>query len=96
MDPTDYDYKVFRVCSEISKQVFPLTLDIDNPRLRKGFERLAKITTAMGAAKAKGGAMSALARVGLGVQAAATYIGLYCLPTESNAAPANVRLSPVW
>jgi magnesium-protoporphyrin IX monomethyl ester (oxidative) cyclase len=96
VDPTDYDYKVFRVCSEISKQVFPLTLDIDNPRLRKGFDRLAKITADMSAAKAKGGAMGAMARIGLGVQAAATFIGLYCLPTESNVTPADVRLSPVW
>jgi len=96
IDPTDYDYKVFRVCSEISKQVFPLTLDIDNPRLREGFDRLAKITAAMGDAKAKGGLIGALKRVGLGAQAAATFIGIYLLPTESNVAPAAVRLSPAW
>jgi magnesium-protoporphyrin IX monomethyl ester (oxidative) cyclase len=87
---------VFRVCSEISKQVFPIVLDIDNPRLRQGFERLYQITQAMGEAKAKGGLMGALTRVGLGVQAAATFIGIYLLPTESNAVPATVRLSPAW
>jgi magnesium-protoporphyrin IX monomethyl ester (oxidative) cyclase len=96
IDPTDYDYKVFRVCSEISKQVFPIVLDIDNPRLRAGFDRLYRITTAMGAAKAKGGLMGALTRLGLGFQAAATFISVYLLPTESNAAPALVRLSPAW
>jgi magnesium-protoporphyrin IX monomethyl ester (oxidative) cyclase len=96
LDPTDYDYRVFRLTSEISKQVFPLMLDIDNPKLRKGFDRLAKITAAMSAAKAKGGVFGALAKVGLGVQAAATFVGLYFLPTESNVAPATVRLSPAW
>ena len=32
LDPTDYDYTVFRITSQISQQVFPLTLDLDNPR----------------------------------------------------------------
>ena len=96
LDPTEYDYKVFRLCSEISKQTFPLTLDIDNPKFRGGFQRLARITAEMSAAKAKGGLMSALQRGALGARAAATLVGLYLLPTEPNAMPAGVRLVPVW
>jgi magnesium-protoporphyrin IX monomethyl ester (oxidative) cyclase len=96
LDPTDYDYKVFRICSEISKQTFPMTLDIDNPKLRRGFTRLAQITAGMAAAKAGGGVMGGLKRVGLAVEAAVTLVGLYVLPTVPNEAPANVRLVPVW
>ncbi|MGA7115850.1 MAG: magnesium-protoporphyrin IX monomethyl ester (oxidative) cyclase, partial [Hyphomicrobium sp.] len=38
MDPTDYDYRVFRLTSEIARQVFPVELDIDNPKFHKGLE----------------------------------------------------------
>jgi magnesium-protoporphyrin IX monomethyl ester (oxidative) cyclase len=96
LDPTEYDYAVFRVCSEISKQVFPMTLDIDHPRMRAGFDRLAAITAAMSKAKARGGLMSRFQRAGLGFNAAVTLFGLYLLPTVGNSAPATVRLSPVW
>jgi len=94
LDPTEYAYAVFRICSEISKQTFPLTLDIDHPRFRAGFSRLAEITAAMSAAG--GGLLGGLKRAALGIEAAAILIGLYFLPTVPNAAPANVRLVPVW
>jgi len=96
LDPTDYDYKVFRICSEISKQVFPLTLDIDDPRFRAGFDRLARITAAMSRAKVHGGLVGAVKRVGLGLAAGVTFAGLYFLPTARNEAPAAIRLVPAW
>lgn len=43
MDPTEYDYKVFEITSEISKQSFPMTLDLDNPEVRAALERLRRI-----------------------------------------------------
>ena len=96
LDPTDYDYKVFRICSEISKQVFPLTLDIDDPRFRAGFDRLARITAAMSRAKVQGGLVGAVKRVGLGLAAGVTFAGLYFLPTARNEAPAAIRFVPAW
>ena len=65
IDPTDYDFTVFRITSDISKQVFPLSLDLQNPRFRDGLERLRKIAVASAAAKAQGGLLGALKRVGL-------------------------------
>ncbi len=96
LDPTDYDYRVFRICSEISKQAFPLTLDIDHPRFRAGLARLAAITEGMTAARERGGLLGAVRRAGLGVSAAFTFASLYLLPTEPNRAPAHVRLVPAW
>jgi magnesium-protoporphyrin IX monomethyl ester (oxidative) cyclase len=96
LDPTAYDYQVFRICSEISKQAFPLTLDIDHPRFKQGFARMAQITAAMSRAGARGGVVGALQKAGLALQAGATFIGLYLVPTIPNDTPESVRLVPAW
>lgn len=96
LDPTEYDYQVFQITSEISKQVFPITLDIDNPKLRSGFESMRKVMDRMWAAKEEGGIMGALKRGVCGVQAAAIFVRLYCLPVKQNEAPADIRLQPAW
>ena len=36
IDPTDYDFAVFRLTTEISRQTFPITLDVDHPALPAG------------------------------------------------------------
>jgi magnesium-protoporphyrin IX monomethyl ester (oxidative) cyclase len=96
MEPTDYDFAVFRITNEISKQVFPLTLDIDNPKFRSGLDRLWQITEAIAAAKAKGGAMNRLRRFGLSASAVFAFLRLYCLSTKRNELPKNVSLAPAW
>jgi len=96
LDPTEYDYQVFRITSEISKQVFPLTLDIDHPAFRAGLERLRRIAGRMDAAKTRGGVFGTLARGFWGAAAAATFTRLYFLPVRPNAVPQNVRLAPAW
>ena len=96
LDPTDYDYTVFRITSEISQQVFPLTLDIDDPRFRAGLDRLWRIAEASATARAKGGIGGVLRRVGLGVAGAATLIRLFLLPAKRNALPQQISLAPAW
>ncbi|MEM6850911.1 MAG: magnesium-protoporphyrin IX monomethyl ester (oxidative) cyclase [Pseudomonadota bacterium] len=96
LDPTEYDYEVFRICSEITRQVFPLTLDIDNPKFRRRMERLRKLADEMGRLKEKGGLLAAARRIALAPAVAATFVSLYVLPTERNETPSLVRLSPAW
>ena len=96
MDPTTYDMRVFRITSEISKQVFPLTLDIDHPAFLPTLDKLWKTSDAMAAAKARGGIGGAVARAGLGLKAAALFVRLYVIPARPNALPADVRLVPAW
>jgi magnesium-protoporphyrin IX monomethyl ester (oxidative) cyclase len=96
MDPTEYDYTVFRITSDISKQVFPLSLDIDSPKFRAGLERLLRISQATDRAKARGGMIGGVQRLGLGCAAAAVFMRLYVLPVQHHALPEHVRMAPAW
>jgi len=96
MDPTEYDYTVFKITSDISKQVFPISLDIDNPTFRAGLERLLAISRGVEAAKKQGGLLGGLKRVGLAASAAVTFARLYLLPVHRHDLPAQVRMAPAW
>jgi magnesium-protoporphyrin IX monomethyl ester (oxidative) cyclase len=96
IDPTEYDYAVFRITSEISKQVFPLTLDIDHPMFRLGLDRMRRITVAQKQAKAEGGVIGKIKYLGLVAAAGYTFLRLYLLPAHKNVLPADIRLQPAW
>lgn len=96
LESTEYDYEVFRICNEISRQVFPVSLDIDAPAFRAGMERLFRIQTRMDAAKAQGGLFGGLKRAAWAAAGAATFARLYFLPVKRHALPANVRVAPAW
>lgn len=96
VDIEDYDFRVFRLTSEISKQVFPLTLDLERPAFRAGLRRLLWVSQASSAAKAQGGVVGRLKQAGLAVIGAATFARLYLLPVQTNALPQQIRLQPAW
>jgi magnesium-protoporphyrin IX monomethyl ester (oxidative) cyclase len=96
LDPTEYDYTVFRITSEISRQVFPLSLDVDHPVFRAGMERLQRLSAAMAAAKAQGGALGRMKQAGCTVAACATFARLYLLPTRQHALPQRIHTAPAW
>ena len=96
IDPTDYDYRVFRITSDIARQVFPVELDIDNPVFRAGLERMRRIVDGQRAAKVQGGIAGRLRGLGLTVAAGFTFVRLFLLPAKHNAAPATVRMQPAW
>ena len=96
LDPTEYDMAVFRITTEITKQVFPLCLDFESPRFRAGLERLRRLSEKVDAARAKGGIGFQVTRAVCGVASAFTFLRLYTLPAIPNALPRNMRLAPTW
>ncbi len=96
LDPTEYDFKVFRITSEICRQVFPVELDLDHPAFRAGLDRMLRITEASTAARAQGGLIGKAKSVALALGAGLAFIKLFLLPTKRNAMPKTVRLAPAW
>ena len=95
LDPTQYDYEVFRITSEISRQVFPIVLDTENAKFRDGLEQLRIISVAIADTKT-GGLWARVRRAGLMAQAGLVFARLYVLPTISNQRPVLSRLQPSW
>ncbi len=96
LDSSEYDYQVFRITTEITKQVFPLALDTDNPAFRRGLERLFAISQAMEKAKARGGVIGKLQQGVCAVKALATFVRLYCMPVIEQDLSPQVRMEPAW
>jgi magnesium-protoporphyrin IX monomethyl ester (oxidative) cyclase len=96
MTPDDYDFRVFRITNEISRQVFPIVLDVDHPAFKAGLDRLWRITEASVAAQKRGGVIGAIKRAGLGLAAAGIFARLFLLPAKRNELPQEVRLQPAW
>lgn len=96
LDATAYDYRVFDITTEISKQVFPVSLDTDHPAFRAGMDRLFQLAQRMEDAKAQGGIVGKLKQAGLALAGAATFARLYLLPVKHHALPQQVRVAPAW
>ncbi len=96
MDITDYDMQVFRICNEITRQVFPVEIDIDNPKFMEGLEKLRKASDAMDAAKERGGISGRLGYAANAMKAGVAFAGLYFMPAKKNPLPAKIRLQPAW
>jgi magnesium-protoporphyrin IX monomethyl ester (oxidative) cyclase len=96
MDPTDYDFKVFRITNEISRQVFPVLLDLDNPEFQPGLHKLWLISEAIAAARRKGGITGAWKRFGLTLEAGAIFLKLFLLPVKRNELPRQILMQPAW
>ncbi|HET7882641.1 MAG TPA: magnesium-protoporphyrin IX monomethyl ester (oxidative) cyclase [Acetobacteraceae bacterium] len=96
LDPTDYDMQVFRITTEICRQVFPVTLDVDNPRFVAGLKRLQRVSERIAAARTQRGIGGAVKRLLLTAGAGLTLTRLFFLRPMRRALPAHVRLAPAW
>jgi magnesium-protoporphyrin IX monomethyl ester (oxidative) cyclase len=96
LESTTYDYEVFRITNEISRQVFTVSLDIDHPAFRAGMSRLFELQTRINEAKARGGLGGKLTQAWCAAAAFVTFGKLYFLPVKRHDLPAQVRMAPAW
>ena len=93
-DVNDFDRRVIALTNQISSQVFPDTIDVDNPKFWSLLEQMYRNTVALEENRKAGG--SKLRNIGLQVSNAVTFLRLFLLPVKRQELPANVRLEPVW
>jgi len=96
MDPTDYDHRVFDITTEITKQVFPISLDTHHPAFRSGLDRLLQWSRRADAAKARGGLVGRLQQGWCAAGAALTFARLYLHPVQRHDLPVEMRVAPSW
>ena len=96
VDVTWYGQEVFRKTSEITKQIFPLTLDIDHPRWRPNLDRMEAASCQIAKAKASGGIKGFISRMTGIAKAATAFIAILTIPAQKNTVPANPRLNPLY
>ncbi|WP_299733646.1 magnesium-protoporphyrin IX monomethyl ester (oxidative) cyclase [uncultured Tateyamaria sp.] len=89
VDPDWYAHEVFTKTSTLTKQIFPITLDIEHPRWQRGLERMQKANADM--AEAKG-----LKKLGAQARAVAAFVSLITIPAKKHTVPASVRLEPAY
>ena len=96
IDPDEYDWRVFDITTEISKQVFPISLDTNHAGFRAGLARLLEASDGYAAAKAQGGLVGLAKRAGWAMVAAGTFAKLYLMPVQRHDLPAQMRVAPAW
>ena len=96
VDTTWYGQEVFRKTSDISKQVFPLTLDIDHPRWRPNLDRMEAASRQVAEGKARGGISGTLSRLAGMAKATYAFAALYTIPAIKNQVPASPVMKPAY
>jgi magnesium-protoporphyrin IX monomethyl ester (oxidative) cyclase len=96
IDPKEYGRTVFRTTSEISRQVFPLEIDIDNPRFFEILDRMLAMSDKAAEQQKKGGLTAKFSKMTTGLKAGWLFLQLYMIPTKKNALPENIRLAPSY
>ncbi|MEM9248633.1 MAG: magnesium-protoporphyrin IX monomethyl ester (oxidative) cyclase, partial [Pseudomonadota bacterium] len=96
VDTDWYGQEVFKKTSELSKQIFPFTLDIDHPRWMPNLKRLQKASVEIDAATKRGGVSGFLGRVAGLARATWAFVSLFTIPAVRHDRSAITRLYPVY
>jgi magnesium-protoporphyrin IX monomethyl ester (oxidative) cyclase len=96
VDIDEYDMKVFRITSEISKQVFPIVIDLENPAFMARLKELEVLNRKMGEIEDKTGLGAKLQKSMLMARAGFVFARLYMMPVIDNQIPEKSRLVPAY
>lgn len=96
VDPDWYAHEVFTKTSELSKQIFPITLDIDHPRWQPTLEKLHRANVKIAEAKERGGIGGKLSRLSGSLSAGKAFLSLFTIPVKKHRVAASVRLEPCY
>ncbi|MEL6583312.1 MAG: magnesium-protoporphyrin IX monomethyl ester (oxidative) cyclase [Pseudomonadota bacterium] len=96
IDIEEYDRTVLHRTSEISKQCFPLALDMENPRWQRGLEKLRAAMMDADAAMQKGGLSGKIGKNLAMARAGLAFVGLYLIPSQKVAPMDEPVLQPMY
>ena len=96
VDTDWYAHRVFEITTAISRQTFPLEIDIDHPSFFPLLRQLVKITEDAGQAKTRGGVSAMISKVTTPIKAGLTILRLFMIPSKKNELKPNIRLVPTW
>ena len=96
VDPDWYGQEVFRKTSEITKQIFPITVDIDHPRWKKGLAGLQKASLKVASGKRRGGLAGGAERLSGMARAAFYFVSIYTIPANRHEVPVSTRMQPAY
>lgn len=96
VDTDWYGHRVFEITTTISRQTFPLEIDIDHPSFFPLLRQLVKITEQASEARAQGGLSAFISKVTTPIKAGSTILRLFMIPTKKNELKSDIRLVPTW
>ncbi|HAD28006.1 MAG TPA: magnesium-protoporphyrin IX monomethyl ester (oxidative) cyclase [Rhodobacteraceae bacterium] len=96
VDVTWYGQEVFQKTSEISKQVFPFTLDINHRRWRPNLDRMEKASVQIAKAKERSGIIGLVSRLTGMAKAGIAFASILTIPSIPNDVPDSPVMVPSY
>ncbi|MEM1025293.1 MAG: magnesium-protoporphyrin IX monomethyl ester (oxidative) cyclase [Myxococcota bacterium] len=96
LDPADYGMEVFRKTVAISRQVFPIVLDVESDGFRQDLVRMAELSDGIREAERRGGVSGFVKASWLRAKVVWTFGRMYLRRPVANELPAQSRLQPSY
>ncbi|MEP3056273.1 magnesium-protoporphyrin IX monomethyl ester (oxidative) cyclase [Ascidiaceihabitans sp.] len=93
VDPDWYAHEVYVKTSALTQQIFPITLDIDNPRWQRGLERLQKANADLAEAVEN---KQFFRKLGAQARAGMAFVSLFTIPVKKHKCPDAVLMEPAY